>query len=204
MFCSHCGSPQNEELRFCKACGAILHAVRQAVATQTVEPCFDWSRTWIAEMFMSHPERRRRSRELDRLYGITPDLKRHHEIKAGVITSFIGLGVSIFLYFLMQGVILSGQNPPGDSEILSRVWIAGVIPLCVGLGLIVNGAFVSKRLRTKEPDELVGQTASQFIAGERDAQLQVGLKSAERSKYDGPEFSVTDNTTRNLTKSAGN
>jgi hypothetical protein len=40
--------------------------------------------------------------------GITPEEKRRTEIKAGVITA-TGSGVAILLYFLMQGIILSGR-----------------------------------------------------------------------------------------------
>jgi len=45
----------------------------------------------------------------------------------------------------MQGIIIGGAVPPEEAEILRRIWIAGVIPLFVGLALIVNGLIVSKR-----------------------------------------------------------
>lgn len=73
-------------------------------------------------------------------------MKRYNEIKAGVITGFVGLGMAIFLYVFMQGIILSGKVPLDTAEILSRLWVAGVIPLFVGIALIINGLFVSKKL----------------------------------------------------------
>src|SRR5687767_14102606 len=112
MFCPQCGANQSDELKFCNLCGANLHAVRLAVATRETEEKFDWSKTWVAEMFLSESERKRREQELEHQRGITPEIKRYQEIKAGVITSCVGLGASIFLFFLMQGIILSGQNPP--------------------------------------------------------------------------------------------
>ena len=42
------------------------------------------------------------------------------------------------------GNILSGKAQ-GAEELLSRIWIAGLIPIFVGIALIVNGVFVSKR-----------------------------------------------------------
>ena len=128
MFCPRCGSNQSEELKFCKACGANLFAVRQVVDSRETDEKFDWGKTWIAEMFMSSDEAEKRQLELERRLGITPEVKRYNEIKAGVITASVGIGVAIFLYFLMQGIILGGNIPPGDAEILSRVWIAQSSP----------------------------------------------------------------------------
>ncbi len=54
--------------------------------------------------------------------------------------------VAIFLAIFMQGLILSGNVSIETAEILSRLWAAGVLPLLVGLALIFNGMFVSKRL----------------------------------------------------------
>ena len=146
MFCPQCGSQQSDEMRFCKNCGSNLLAVRQAVTSRESPEQFDWSKTWVAEMFMSHGERKRREEELERQRGITPEIRRYQEIKGGVITGSIGLGLMPFLYFLMQGIILSGNVTHGGSEILSRIWIAGLIPVTVGLALIINGAFVSKKI----------------------------------------------------------
>ena len=89
MFCPQCGINQTEELKFCNLCGANLHAVRQAVATRETDDKFDWSKTWVAEMFLSEAERKRRlqeqksiEHELESQRGITPEVKRYNEIKA--------------------------------------------------------------------------------------------------------------------------
>ena len=193
MFCPQCGSTQSDELKFCKVCGANLQAVRQAVATRETGEKIDWSKTWVAEMFMSSKETARRKAELERLQGITPDVKRYNEIKAGVITASVGLAVAIFLFVFMQGIILGGKVPHDTAEILSRLWIAGVIPLFVGLALIFNGLFVSKKLvassgqgRPPEPNTL-----------ERGAEPQT-LRSADTTEFIPSNFSVTEETTKHL------
>src|SRR5919109_625577 len=145
MFCPQCGSQQSEELKFCKSCGANLQVVRQVVATREAGGKFDWSKTWLAEMFLSEGERKRREEELERRRGITPEVKRYNEIKGGVITACVGAALMIFLYVFMQGIIRGGKVPDEAAEIISRIWVAGVIPLFVGLGLLINGIFVSKR-----------------------------------------------------------
>ena len=144
MFCPQCGTSQGDELKFCKSCGANLSAVRQVVTTREAPEKFDWNKTWVAEMLLSEEEKSKRKQ--GREGNLYAEYLRYKEIKAGVITSFVGLGVMIFLYVLMRGIILSGQNSPGDAEILSRIWVVGLIPFLVGLALITNGVFVSKKL----------------------------------------------------------
>ncbi len=195
MFCPQCGTKQGEELKFCNLCGANLFAVRQVVTAREPEEKFDWSKTWVAEMFMSESERRRRMAELELRSGVTPEIKRYNEIKAGVITSFVGVGVMIFLWIVGMAIYRSGQNPPADAEIIRSVWVAGVIPLMVGLALIFNGLFVSKKIvelkrraQALEPRELPGGAAQ-----------QPALKSADTAEFVPTGFSVTEGTTKHLT-----
>src|SRR5436190_5446289 len=150
MFCPKCGSTQPDDLKFCKQCGANLSVVRKAVERPEDVGKFDWNKTWLAEMLMSGEEAVKRSAEIERLQGLTPDVRRRNEIKAGVITTCIGVGLMVFLYIFMQGVILSGEVKPGEAEILSRIWIAGFIPIMVGLALIINGVIVNKLFPAKD------------------------------------------------------
>lgn len=192
MFCPRCGSAQSEELKFCKVCGANLGAVLQAVAGQGPEDKFDWSRTWVAEMFMGEEERKRRKAEMQRQRGITPEIKRYNEIKAGVIVSSLGIAISIFLFVFMGGLIASGKIDAEEAEILSRIWIAGVIPLFIGIALMINGLVVSKKLveaaRRDEP-----QGPDRLPAGFG----QPSLRPADTNEFAEP-FSVTEQTTKHL------
>ena len=154
---------------------------------------FDWSRTWVAEMFLSESERKRRNEEIERERGITPEMKRYTEIKAGVITSSVGVGLMIFLYYLMQGIILSGHQAPGDAAILSRIWIAGVIPFLVGVALILNGLFVSKRLVDVARRE---QQLRENIL--KSAEVTPALRPADTAEFIPPSFGVTEGTTKHL------
>ena len=195
MFCPQCGTDQPADLKFCKSCGVNLTAVRQAVATRDTSPQFDWSKTWVAEMLMSRDEQEKR--KLKREGNLYAEYLRSKEIKAGVITSFVGIGVMVFLYVLMQGIILSGQNPPGDNEILSRIWVAGLIPFCVGLGLLVNGVFVSKRLIETAKRQMQEADARRRIEAGRTTGDALA-PSAEWYESGAPNASVTEHTTRQL------
>lgn len=198
MFCPQCGANQSEELKFCKTCGANLQAVRQAVATREPDEKFDWSKTWVSEMFLSGQEAIKRKAEMERLQGITPEHKRYNEIKAGVITGSVGIALMIFLYVFMQGLVVGGKVPLHTAEILSRLWVAGVIPLFVGMGLIVNGMFVSKK-----QVEIAAREQRAAVDAPNDVAGRSALRAADTSEFIPADFSVTEGTTRHLSNSAG-
>ena len=196
MFCPKCGSTQSDALKFCKLCGANLFAVRQVVDSRETAEGFDWTKTWVAEMFMSPQELKRRKEETERQRGITPEMKRYNEIKAGIITSIVGIGLAIFLYVFMQGIILSGNVTANSAEILSRLWIAGVLPLFVGIALMVNGVFVSKKIL--ESAKRDSQNAPSKLEGEVNPQ---SLGPADTTEVIPSAFSVTEHTTKHLRSS---
>ena len=192
MFCPQCGSTQSDELKFCKSCGANLHALRQVMATRDDEK-FDWSKTWVAEMFMPGEEATKYQARIEELRGLTPEVKRRREIKAGIITASVGLGLMILLFVLMGGIIASGRTSEAAAQILARLWIVGVLPLLVGGALVFNGMFISKRSElpagetTGEPDELEAPAARNYLSPVDTNDLAM-------------PFSVTDRTTRHLQK----
>ena len=196
MFCPQCGQKQSDDLKFCNLCGANLQAVRQVVAMREGEEKFDWSRTWVAEMFMSEAERKRRQAQIEQQAGVTPEMKRYNEIKAGVIVSCVGFGVMVFLYNIMDGIVRSGQNPPSDAAILGAVWVAGLIPVMVGVALIINGLFVSKKMA-----EVARRQQQQFPPNTLDAAPErPPLRSADTSEFVPPAHSVTEGTTKHLSE----
>ena len=102
MLCPRCASNQTDDIKFCTFCGANLQAVREALEVRDAKK-FDWGDTWVAEMFMSGDAHERRKLEMERRLGITPEVKRYNEIKAGVIVSSIGIGLAIFLVRIYAG-----------------------------------------------------------------------------------------------------
>jgi len=193
MFCPQCGNKQSDELKFCNLCGANLYAVRQVVSTRATGEKFDWSKTWVAEMMLSEAERNKRQSDFEQSRGLTPEIKRYKEIKGGVITSFVGIGVMFFLFVLGPAIANSGQNPPGEAEIIRSIWVAGVIPLMVGLALIFNGLVVSKKIAELQK-RARGLAPEELPKGAE----QPALKSADTSEFIPTGFSVTEGTTKHL------
>jgi hypothetical protein len=186
MFCPQCGTSQSDELKFCKSCGGNLFAVRQAVTMRETGEKFDWSKTWVADMLLSGSEREKRDEELKRQRGITPEYQSQREIKAGVITTSVGIAVAIFLSIFMDGIIFGAHISADTAMILSRLWIVGVIPTFVGLGLLINGLLVKGPKR-----------AAERAAFEKELQRQ-SLPPADTSEFSPSPSSVTEHTTRQL------
>jgi len=189
MLCPRCASNQSDDIKFCTFCGANLQAVREAM-DMPEEKKFDWSNTWVAEMFLSGQANELRKREMERQLGITPAVKRYNEIKAGVIVSCVGIGVTIFLAILMQGIAASAR--PEDAEILTRIWVAGLIPFMVGLALIINGLVVSKRMVEIMERQQEGPKTLEEGSAPR------GLRPADTNEFIPTNMSVTNQTTRHL------
>jgi hypothetical protein len=118
-------------------------------------------------------------------------VKRYNEIKGGIITGSVGVALMIFLYVLMQGIIIGGKVPNDTAEILSRIWVAGIIPVFVGLALIFNGVFISKKALASS--KRAPNSTSELTGDETPA-----LRSANTAEFLPANFSVTENTTRHL------
>ena len=194
MICPRCSNNQSDEVKFCTVCGANLQAVRQVLEGPQTDDKFNWNHTWLAEMFMSAEEQKRRKAAMELARGVTPEIKRYNEIKAGVITSSIGIALSIFLFVFMSGVASSSKVSHDAAVIISNLWIAGVIPFFVGLALMVNGLVVSKKLveiakREKRQQELESGPAP------------ASLRPADTNEFLSTPFSVTEQTTQHLNTS---
>jgi hypothetical protein len=163
----------------------------QVVDAREPNEKFDWNKTWLTEMFLSQEEKKRRKAELERRRGVTPEMRRYNEIKAGVIVGSVGIAVMIFLFVFMGGLIASGKVSPEAAEILSRIWIAGVIPLFVGLALTINGVVVSKKL-------VEAERRNSQLDGDSNPS---SLRPADTNEFLSAPFSVTEQTTKHLSGS---
>ncbi|MFN0110540.1 MAG: hypothetical protein ACKVZH_16920 [Blastocatellia bacterium] len=133
MFCPSCGTETREALKFCKQCGANLRRV-QGVMGKGGAASPNWNQMWLEER---EEERERKKRKL-------PEEKRLEEIKTGVITTSVGVAVTIFFSFLFEAIANTADGP--GASIIRSLWAVGLVPTLVGLGFIFNGVVVSKRL----------------------------------------------------------
>src|SRR5215475_10255839 len=156
MFCPACGLQVNDDLKFCKQCGANLRGVRDAMTSNPTEGKPDWSKTLWADIAHAHA-----MREFG--IGVSPEEKRIKEIKGGVITSFVGIGVMIFLHSFFD--VVTRGNYDHFAEMLRSLWLVGIFPFLIGISIIFNGLFISRRLvKLKEQQSQPATPTSQAPA----------------------------------------
>ena len=193
MYCPGCGSITSDDLKFCRQCGANLRVVREALVSRSKEHQPHHNQDWLANLVSAGAELKQRLES-------SPEEKRNNEIKSGVITCFVGVGISVFLYFFMD--VIAKQKSPNDAEILRQVWMAGIIPFMVGIGLLFNGFFVTRRLmRHKEQHQQPDQSQLHTLP----APIALPAKTTDQLVADAapsPAFSISEETTAHLPDAA--
>jgi hypothetical protein len=184
MFCPGCAYQAGDDLNFCRQCGANLRGVREAMTSPT-EVKSDWS--WAAQLKLAHEIQ-------DKMRG-TPEERRLKEIKGGVITSFVGIGLMIFLYFFFD--VVANYKSPDDAWIRA-LWLVGIIPFLIGIGIIFNGLFVSRRLlKLKEQQAETGKSAS-LILSTHPAALPAKTTNQLSADSSPDRYSVTEEATEHF------
>jgi hypothetical protein len=141
--------------------------------------------------------------ELERMRGVTPEeqrlneeRRRLNEIKGGIITSSIGVSVMIAFYFFFGAV--ARHADPKAAEIVSNLWLLGIIPTLIGAGLLINGYFISRRLV-----DLKEQLARAAMSAHQESIAPVGALKAKTTDQlmvdSAPAFyGVTEDSTAHL------
>lgn len=189
MYCPTCATEANDQTKYCTRCGTNLRRIKGVMGKggAGMAEQADWQRATLEDWKAERKRRREKS----------PEEKRIDEIKAGVITSSAGLGGMIFLYFLFNGI---ANNAPGVAQdILRAIPMAGLIPFLVGIGMIINGYFVSRRLvelkqqETERERQAWGQPGRSITPDTSPVPRLV-----ESAQPPIPERSVTESTTAQL------
>lgn len=185
MYCPSCGTETSDQTKYCTKCGVNLRRLRGLLGKggASVREESDWQRATLEDWKADREERRKK----------TPEEKRLNEIKAGVITSSVGLGVMIFLNILFDTI--ANAAPGIGADILRSLWALGLVPFLIGLGITFNGLFVSKRIvELKRQQERKDQLAPLFSAPATSPVARL----VEPSQSPISDFSVTETTTTKL------
>lgn len=188
MFCPQCGKESREPIKFCKQCGANLNEVKKVMHFGPGDgPLVPGTADWNRAVYKQWKD------DLKRANRKTPEEKRIDEIKAGVITTSIGIGASLFFFFLLTAV--AANEPDKDAAILYAVRWIGMIPLLIGLGIIFNGIVLSKRivdLNKKREAQFEQQVSFP------DVDITPMQRLAQPAEPVNLDFSVTETTTTKL------
>lgn len=206
--CPGCGTPATGDVKFCRKCGASLRGDGKSVQPRSAAERFDWSRTWMANMLLTADERARR-RAAREIAGSPEDLAAaelaeaaalQKEIKNGIITTFSGIGLTIFL-FVFMGTLAAMQSDPKVATMFNSLCVAGIIPFLVGIGMLINAFFVSGRFSAHRMKVL-----KSVMAYGASAEREPGAATGEIQYLDAPPSvvsSVVEHTTHHLVEPEG-
>jgi len=185
MYCPSCGIEASDQTKYCTKCGVNLRRVKGVLGKggAVVKQGDDLEQFLLGERKARGEARKKK----------TPEEKRLEELKAGVITSSVGFGLMVFLNLLFDAIASTIEGPEGN--ILRSLWAVGLIPFMIGLGIIFNGLFVSKRIvELKRQQELKDRQSPLFSAQNTSPIARL----VEPSQSPISDFSVTETTTTKL------
>lgn len=199
MFCPNCGSEERQVSQFCRACGTDLRAVRTSLAQpDAITASAVSARDEIGRAIADRIRDLETGRDLKKVaedvlpqiekFLESPQQRRLRGIRQGVVTSFIGLGATVFFFVWSL-----------DARDMFFLTGLGVTAFLIGLGLVINALLftVPKQyvphasLDTRQKD-LIAAAPDRVIAVKRE------LTTAEPLS---PPPSVTEQTTHHLTDS---
>lgn len=163
MFCPSCGSEERQLSQFCRGCGTDLRAVRaglerpDAITNSAATARDEVGRAVAIKIRELQGPGELRSMARHVLPKIeefleSPEEKRLRRMRAGVVTSSLGLGAMIAFLLLTMAT--------GKEDLLFPFGMA-TIAFFIGLGIIINGKLLTvqkKKLPTSAP-EVIPQSA---------------------------------------------
>jgi hypothetical protein len=196
MYCPSCATEAGDQTKYCVKCGVNLRRVQGALGKGDAGGWDgnDWDQTWKDAHRARLEERKKRQ---DNRRKKTPEEKRLNEIKAGVIVGSVGFGLMVFLSLLFDAIASTMDGP--EANILRSLWAVGLVPFMVGVGILFNGFFISKRIvELKRQHEQTDQQPSLFSAPNTSPVARL----VEPAQSPISDFSVTENTTTKLREPA--
>jgi hypothetical protein len=172
MFCPQCGTESSAELHYCRSCGANLKVIGKAVSLSEAIARSDGVPAKLKEMVKNLKVERvtdevsrameRMNKELVRsaqdprpskpwwleAKKKTAEQRRERHLTKGTIKFFWGGGLTVFLYFLANALVLKlppdviGKIPFEIEPVVRVIWLLGLIPMLSGLGHIIAGLTV--------------------------------------------------------------
>ena len=188
MFCPQCGTESSAELHYCRACGANLKVIGKAVSLSEAIARSDSVPSKLKEMVKNFKVEKvtdEVSRALERMNKEivrsandpkprkswwleakkkTAEERRERYLTKGTIKLFWGGGLTVFLYFLANALVLKlppdvvARIPFEIDPVVHVLWLLGLIPMLSGVGHIIAGLSIrresAKQIEAAEPTPL--------------------------------------------------
>jgi hypothetical protein len=196
MFCPGCGIEERSANQFCRACGADLRRVRNAIESpDQITASAISARDQIGTAVAARIREIQSAGELSKVaedvlpeiekFLESPEEKRLRRVRAGMVLSSIGLGVA-------GGVaIVSALVFQRDNDLIFILGLGGIVCFFIGLGIILNGLLFSVPKKGLTDRSLDADSQRQLDLGGDTNELQL---PESKSFYS----SVTEPTTKHL------
>jgi len=223
MFCPQCGTESSAELHYCRSCGANLIVIGKAVSLSEAIARSDSVPSKLKEMVKNFKVEKvtdEVSRALERMNKEivrsvndpkprkswwleakkkTAEERRERYLTKGTIKLFGGGGLTVFLYFLANALVLKlppdvvARIPFEIDPVVHVLWLLGLIPMLSGVGHIIAGLSIRRepvrQIEAAEPTPL-------RIDPPADASLYASEVTVATARE--PPASVTERTTNIL------
>jgi hypothetical protein len=219
MYCPSCGTEANDQTKYCVKCGVNLRRVKGVLGKGGAgfREENDWdqgllsSPSYLAAYGRGFKEENdsdqvwearrargdERKKRADERRNKTPEEKRLNEIKAGVIVSSVGFGLMVFLSLLFSAIASTMDGP--EANILRSLWAVGLVPFMIGLGILFNGFFISKRIVNLKRQQAQADQQQHLFSAPNTAPVARHFPSQiEPAQPPISDFSVTETTTTKL------
>lgn len=199
MFCPSCGSEERQVSQYCRACGTDLRAVRTSLAQpDAITASAVSARDEIGRAIADRIRDLETARDLKQVaedvlpqiekFLESPQQRRLRGIRAGVVTSAVGLGATTF--FLIWGLF--------EKDLLFLVGL-GVTAFLIGLGLIINALVFTV------PKEFVPHSSldahQRALLDEPPDRISTVKRELTTAEPLSPPPSITEQTTHHLSDS---
>ena len=205
MYCPSCGNEERQLSQYCRACGTDLRIVRNSLESpDSITQSAISAREHIGMAVADKIRQMKTAKDLEKIaeevlpqfekFLESPEERRLRRIRAGVITSAIGFGAALAMFFLALA----------EEDLLPFI-APGFIMFLIGIGVIINGMLFTLP-RKRLPGDVQDAVAQNML----DATLN------RRTLYEAPvptnmtnelppakpqSVSITEHTTHHLNTS---
>ena len=162
MFCPKCANQSADDLKFCTVCGTNLASVTMAMQDpKSLVSEREWKQSHRLGNALI-------SAKLSAMANRKPDSPAERSIKlmqAGVIVGSVGIGITIFLFFLFTALASTEVGDPQGQAALLALRAVGLVPFFVGVWPVSQWTNVSIKCYRCQSANAIAETTAAFNTG---------------------------------------
>jgi hypothetical protein len=202
MYCPSCGTEERQPGQFCRACGTDMRIVRNMLEKpDSVTNSAVTARYEISRAIAKRIQELRTTKELKQMaeevlpeiekFLESPEERRLRRMRAGIVTTAVGLGVALIIFMNPMIKILG--------PLIYIGWPGGILVALIGLGVLLNGLLFSVPANRIPDRSQEGQV--QNLLDQLPHNIPIShQEDNSQARFINPPSSVTEHTTQQLPK----